>query len=122
MVEYKEVRESVKSRIKGIVDKGKVKQFIFKFKDLESRLEGWDFHGFPIENLKYNPNHEVIMVSTLDSESLDKETMSDNNYNYLFFNRGKKSDWEGLTLYSSDNYLEIYDDTCGLHFSIFLLF
>ena len=125
---YKEVKEEIKQNAIRLVPKDKIGDYIFPFKELKDKLEkGFDFKGIPIQDLKVNPEQEVIFTSTLDTEVLEEDLMSDKNYHFLYFGKDnnpevKEVRWSGLTLYFTGDYMEIYDDTCGLHFSIFLLF
>jgi len=81
---------------------------------------------FPYNDFPIFENEKYILVSTLDTEILEESTMSSKTYSYLISNRNSESEykWSGLNLYygKGNRWIEIYDDTCGLHYSTFILF
>jgi hypothetical protein len=84
-------------------------------------LPKFPYHDFPIfENEKY------ILVSTLDSEFLGEDTISDKNLSFLLSNRDTDTETKfgGLTIYygKGERYIEIHDDTSGLVNTTFILF
>jgi hypothetical protein len=127
---YPLIRSLIKKRIEYVTKNGKYETARESFITNREGLEKFIFSNYeePFPKLSKFPrklipeSKEIIIVSTLDTEILDKPTLTDFTYSYLFNNRGKEISWGGINLYISEKYIEIYDNTAGLHYSTFILF
>ena len=117
---------TLKKRIKKVVPVEQLPLYIFPNREtLLSKLEdsetGFDYKGIPLPD--FSTDREVLLATTIDDEGLEKDTITDLTYKRIVdFPIKKEMSWEGLWIRERENSVEIYDDTPGLYFSIFILF
>ena len=135
-VTFESVLASVKRRVKKLTKEGKAEchqsSFITNGKGIRHFISvNYEepfptLPKFPYATFEIFENEKYLLVSTLDSEILEGDTISGKNLHFLLSNRNTDTETKfgGISLYygKGERWLEIHDDTAGLHYSTFILF